>query len=183
MKISGIQYFLISIVCFALSYMALALAISLFAPTPEPSDFGHTIEMVGTYRYHHGSSRAGGSETWLNDEPLNCMVSALNADACLGQMSAVPQGTPITVELVHLKTIFGNASLAMNISSSNGQIFSQTPSQCIKAWRNDNALGFATIALIISILIASFTKIVSNYLPMIKAGKLMDETPPRIQIK
>jgi hypothetical protein len=183
MKISGIQYLLISIGSFVLSYVALALAVSLHAPTPEPSGFSHITEVTGTYRYHQGSSRAGGNTTWLNDKPLNCMVSGLNADACLGQMKTVPQGTQITAELVYLKTISGNTALAMKISSSNRQIFNQTPSQCIKAWRNSDALGFATVALIISILTVGFTKIASDYLPMIKAGKLLDEASPRIQIK
>lgn len=174
MKISGIKYLLLGIGSFAFSFAVLALVVSHYAPTPVTSDFDHRTEVTGRYHYFR-RTRGGGGSTWLDDDrPLNCRVSAVAINSCFGLVKMVPHGTLVTAALVQLKTLYSHASIVMSIRTSNEQIFNQTPAQCIEEWKNENLYWFFAFSSIFSIMITGFTKIVSDYLPMIKAGKLMD---------
>jgi hypothetical protein len=84
----------------------------------------------------------------------------------------VPHGVMLTVDFVHLKTVSGDTEVAMSISSSNEQIFFQSPEQCINSWIYDSAFSIAMAALIFSSLIVSFTKIGSEYLFLAKGENL-----------
>ncbi|MFK2902227.1 hypothetical protein ISP15_18010 [Dyella jejuensis] len=166
MRNSAVKYLFLGIGSFVLSFAVLALVICHYAPIPSAGDFNHHYEVTGRYRYNRASR--GGNATWLDNKLLNCRVSALDEDACLGQLNAVPKGAILTVDFVHLKTISGYMALAMSINSSSEKIFFQSPEQCINSWLYDSAFSIAMAALIFSALIVSFTKIGSNYLSIAK---------------
>jgi hypothetical protein len=72
----------------------------------------------------------------------------------------LPKGTPITAEIVNLKTLSGDVALAMNIKLGGKELFSQTPVECISAWRNINLYWFSGYALMLSSFVVLITRII-----------------------
>jgi hypothetical protein len=157
MKISLLNYVLIGISVFVLTFIVQMIVVPRFVPTPTVEDFNHPSEVTGTYRYYRASR--GASTTWVNDMAFYCEAGALSFHTCFERIETLPKGALITVEIVDLKMTHGHIPMAMSIKSPGTEVFSQTPIQCINAWRADNNYWFSGFSLILASLVTGFTHI------------------------
>jgi len=158
MRISAINYTLLSIGAFVLAFLVQMLIVPHYVPTPTAEDFNHPLVVTGRYGYY--ASSRGGNTTWVNDTQIFCGAGALDFWSC-GRVS-LANGAQITAEIVHLKRRGDDMVMAMSIKSlgrAGRDVFSQIPIQCINAWRDDNNHWFAWYSLMFAFLVTSFTHI------------------------
>jgi len=157
MRVSAINYLLLGVAVFAAFFGIQALIVPHYLPTPTAEYLSHPLEVTGTYTYFKGSRAQ--STVWVNNKPFYCGAGAFGYYTCVGYINGLPQRSSITLLFVNLKTIYGTIPVAMSVKSSGTEFFSQTPVQCINAWRNENIFWFSAFSLIIAILVVGFTYI------------------------
>lgn len=145
---------LTGIVVAILAFLAQMFVLSRYISTPTVSDFDHRSDVTGPYRFRYGSR--GSSGAWVNNLPLICAASVWNRQTCLKHIDSLQNGTSLTVEYVNLRMIIGEFPMTMSIKSGDSELFSQTPLECIKAWRKDNFLTFLHISLILGAIFMLF---------------------------
>ncbi|QRN55593.1 hypothetical protein [Dyella caseinilytica] len=152
-----ISYVLLGISTFILAFLALTLVINRYAPTPDVKDFNTQQEMFGQYKYNRASR--GGSATWVDNTLIFCGAGAFSFYPCLGHTGDLVRGASVVVKFVKLKTMRRDIPMAMSIKSMDREVFVQTPTQVISAWRIDNMIWFSCFSLSFAALAVGFTYI------------------------
>jgi len=129
----------------SLAFLAQMIICYYCAPPPTLHDFDHLEEQTGSY-WHYVRARGDG-DTWLNGIHLYCEVSAIKSLSCYGR-DGLPAGATVTAEVVSLKTLLGNETIAMSIESGSRRVFKQTPQDVIEAWKSANYFWFAVYSFL-----------------------------------
>jgi hypothetical protein len=130
---------------FFLAFVAQMIICHYYAPPPTPDDFDHPEEQTGSY-WHYVRARGDG-DTWLGGIHLYCEVSAIKSMSCY-HSDGLPAGATVTAEVVSLKTLLGNKTIAMSIKSDSRRVFQQTPQDVIEAWKSANYFWFAAYSFL-----------------------------------
>jgi hypothetical protein len=146
--------------CAAVFGISYAYQVHSTEPTPTLSDFTHSVEMAGVFKYHPSGKGSGG--TTIGRENFWCHEYSGDVNSC-ESMSSVPSGTFVTGQFYKFSRRHDGryVLLATSIVANSREIFHKTPEEYMTEWPTKevgNRIIVSSCLTIFTFLIVAFPR-------------------------